>query len=344
MRVIDCFLFHQEIDMLNIRLHYLERHVDKFIILESSQTFSGRKKEFLFKNNRQLFKKFEHKIIYFQIDEFHSSYKEVIDKLKNSHEPINYKVLSLLNAHDHYNKNELNWVLDTYQRESLHIPLSKICNDNDLVLLSDLDEIPSIDFLKYLKRNDFENFITARQREYNIFLNLFKNPDWIGTIAGKYKYLKNHSLNLMRKDSKDVNCNYIKHIEIFGGYHFSWIGKKEFILNKLNSTGHQEVNFKLMRKAINNDIMSLRHIFFSKASLFSTLSNHYKIVDITDINFFDDSISLILQKYSNLILDRAQISNHDNRINYFVNSVIFKIGHIFNRFFKFIKKMNDRFF
>lgn len=343
MKIIDCFLFHQELDMLNIRLHYLENYVDKFVILESSQTFSGKKKEFLFENNRKLFKKFDGKIIYFQINEFHSSYKEVIDNLKISQDPIKHKVLSLLHNHNHYNKKELNWVLDTYQRESLHIPLSKICNDNDLVLLSDLDEIPSIDFLSYISKNDFENFITARQREYNIFLNLFKNANWIGTIAGKYKYLKNHSLNLMRKDSKDVNCNYIKHVDIFGGYHFSWIGKKDFILNKLNSTGHQEVNFKLMRKAINNDIMSLRHIFFSKASLFSTLSNHYKIVDIADLDYFDYPISSILKQYTNLIIDQTQKSNYDNRISFFLNSIIFKIGHIFNRIYKYFKNINDSF-
>ena len=44
-------------------------------------------------------------------------------------------------CHNYYDKEKIHYILDSYHRECIHIPLSKICNDDDLIILSDLDEI-----------------------------------------------------------------------------------------------------------------------------------------------------------------------------------------------------------
>ena len=57
-QVIDAFMFNNELDVLNFRLHELNEHVDKFVIYENSWTFSGNKKPLYFEENKEMFSKF----------------------------------------------------------------------------------------------------------------------------------------------------------------------------------------------------------------------------------------------------------------------------------------------
>ena len=67
MKVIDCFPFFNELDLLEIRLNELRGVVDAFVITESPQTFTGMKKSFFFKDNEDRFKEFN--IIYAPYDD-----------------------------------------------------------------------------------------------------------------------------------------------------------------------------------------------------------------------------------------------------------------------------------
>ena len=42
MKIVDCFIFYNEIDMLLYRLEILNEYVDYFILVESKYTFSGK--------------------------------------------------------------------------------------------------------------------------------------------------------------------------------------------------------------------------------------------------------------------------------------------------------------
>ena len=72
--LIDSFLFFQELDLLEIRLEYLSPYIDKFIIVESCQTFKGEKKAYNFEINKKRFEKYINKIIYYKIDSFFELY------------------------------------------------------------------------------------------------------------------------------------------------------------------------------------------------------------------------------------------------------------------------------
>ena len=63
-QVIDAFMFNNELDVLNFRLHELNEHVDKFVIYENSWTFSGNKKPLYFEENKEMFSKFSDKIVH----------------------------------------------------------------------------------------------------------------------------------------------------------------------------------------------------------------------------------------------------------------------------------------
>jgi beta-1,4-mannosyl-glycoprotein beta-1,4-N-acetylglucosaminyltransferase len=65
MKTFDCFLFFNELDLLEIRFNILNDIVDYFVIVEASQTFQGEQKEFIFEKNKKRFAKYEHKIVHF---------------------------------------------------------------------------------------------------------------------------------------------------------------------------------------------------------------------------------------------------------------------------------------
>ena len=64
MKIVDCFTFYNELEMLNYRLNLLDPYVDYFIIAESYQSHVGKEKPLFFKENAERFKQFNDKIIH----------------------------------------------------------------------------------------------------------------------------------------------------------------------------------------------------------------------------------------------------------------------------------------
>ena len=168
--IVDSFLFFNELDLLEIRLEYLYPIVDKFIIVEAGQSFKGNTKKFNFEDNIKRYLKYLDKIYYFKIEDIHSDEKEFFNYINNSNNKILKKISHFIKTHNHYDKSNLSYLLDTYHRECIHIALNKICNKKDLVLISDLDEIPSYQNLKKIKkRNKIKNPIVFIQKEFQFF-------------------------------------------------------------------------------------------------------------------------------------------------------------------------------
>ena len=67
--VYDCFQFFNELDILKIRLNVMNDVVDKFVISEATETFSGLKKPLYYEKNKEMFKEFEDKIIHVVVDD-----------------------------------------------------------------------------------------------------------------------------------------------------------------------------------------------------------------------------------------------------------------------------------
>jgi beta-1,4-mannosyl-glycoprotein beta-1,4-N-acetylglucosaminyltransferase len=57
-KIYDCFIFFNELDLLELRLNVLDSYVDYFVICEASVTHSGINKEYIFENNKHRFSKF----------------------------------------------------------------------------------------------------------------------------------------------------------------------------------------------------------------------------------------------------------------------------------------------
>jgi beta-1,4-mannosyl-glycoprotein beta-1,4-N-acetylglucosaminyltransferase len=307
-KIIDSFLFFQELDLLEIRLNYLDPYVDEFVIVEACQTFTGKPKDFVFEKNIERFKRFLPKINYYKIEDFHQDFESIQQYLSGFNDESHSKVLSILENHSHYPKSQIHWVLDSYHRECLHLILDRVAND-DIVMISDLDEVPSAKAFQEenLKRYKQEP-VVFQQAEFRYFLNYYKDSDWLGTIASKYQLIRDHSFNLLRMDSKEVRSLVAKDSLKDGGYHFTSCGGIEMIKAKIESWGHQEFNNSLILKNLEENIKTGQDIFMRE------MGTNLSYVGLNDREFFDESMELILLKYPSL-LAKGEIQN--TKINFF---------------------------
>src|SRR5205823_1107096 len=107
--IYDCFLFFNEVELLEIRLHDLSAVVDRFVLVESPVTFSNKPKPLYYADNRDRFKAFEDRIIHV-----------VVDDNPPADSPFDR---------------------ENHQRNCIARGLAA-CHPDDVVLISDLDEIP----------------------------------------------------------------------------------------------------------------------------------------------------------------------------------------------------------
>ena len=230
MRIFDCFMYFDEEIVLDTRLNYLDRFVDYFVIVESKFTHRGDSRNLNFDINK--FSKFKNKIIYKVYDEIPNKIEEINDKDDESTKSGKY----IMNAV--YRENG--------QRNFIMSGL-KEANDEDIILISDVDEIPNLSEIKI--KSIKEKIILFKQDMFYYKFNL-KLPDmeWTGTKACKKKNLLNPQWLRNIKDRKypiyriDVLFSEKKYIDVKiinnGGWHFSNIKSPDKIEHKLKSYLH----------------------------------------------------------------------------------------------------------
>ena len=127
MKIYDCFLFHDETMLLEIRFNILSKYVEKFVISEAKYLHNGKKKNLNFKIND--FPDFKNKIEYIVVDDLPPDI--LIEKDNDDKTVKNNK--KLINGQRR----------ETYQRNRL-LDVIKTVNNEDFVIISDSDEIPNI--------------------------------------------------------------------------------------------------------------------------------------------------------------------------------------------------------
>lgn len=225
-------MYFDEEMVLNLRLNILNTYVDYFVIVESKYNHRGEKRKLLF--NEEKFSKFKDKIIYLIYDEVPSKVVEI--KFDDSEKTKDTK--SIMNAL--YRENE--------QRNYIINGLTK-ANDDDIILISDVDEIPKIDGVNFDKLNN--KIILFKQDmfyyKFNLCLPNFKwtgtkacrkknliSPQWLRNIKDrKYPFFR---LDTFFSDKKYINIEIIKD----GGWHFSNIKTAKEIEHKLRSYLHHK--------------------------------------------------------------------------------------------------------
>jgi len=237
-KIIDCFTFFNELDLLKFRLAELYDKVDHFILIESTKTFTGQVKPLYYSLNKDEFEKWNDKIIHVVVTDM----------------PINlpqYKIDELVALPEIRN---INWVREHHQRRSVVKGLNRLnLNFDDVIIMSDLDEIPDMDIVSNNIKSLDMGPIVFEQDWYIWNLEWMKGMKWRGSSMFLFsqfidnKDIFQHIRNL-RWDEVDENKEFIT---VDGGWHFSWFGSSEFIRKKMFSFAHTETATEYFRNLKN---------------------------------------------------------------------------------------------
>lgn len=240
--VYDCFQFFNELDILKLRLHVMSPVVDKFVISEATETFSGKPKPLYYEENKDMFAEFADKIIHVVVEDTPAGY-----------------------THDR----------DTFQKNAVGRGLVD-CKDDDIIIFSDLDEIPNPEKIKeILKDFDTTKIYHFAQRMFYCYLNMeevsgnllsyagefegVEKKQWIGSKMCTYGLMKDQDLQtgeLRFPERKECGIRVAD-----GGWHFGYMG------------GHGEKN---ARKRVEEKVRSAAHQELNKAEILSSVVDNLK--------------------------------------------------------------------
>lgn len=321
MKIYDCFLFFNELDLLEIRLNLLYPYIDYFVIVESEITFQGNLKEFNFEKNQSRFDRFKDKIIYYKIYKYNIDFTNLpyIENPKNEDEKVLNKIYELVDAANDFDKREFWWGNDNFQRESIWRALVHAKpSETDLILLSDADEIINPEALKVIKENiTYHVVYSCKQHEFYYYLNYYHNSDWYGQVCFIYGSYMFQSLNRLRTWRTTKNLQFKIIVIENAGWHFTNLGTQKKITEKISSWGHKEFNNKIVVNNLRYNILHGYDIFRRKnfGKLVSICFDNDLIFPITNLKIIIDSDLFgpkilqenILKKY--LFLFYFKISN-----------------------------------
>jgi|688.fasta_scaffold00231_62 beta-1,4-mannosyl-glycoprotein beta-1,4-N-acetylglucosaminyltransferase len=265
MKVIDTFMFCNELDMLEGRLEYLYDHVDHFVLVEAPITQSGHEKPMHFMNNISRYKKYIDKIIYFPFVCKRSDFD--FDKIPNHERDYNTGP----------------WQVENGQRDHITECLG-LFSDDSLIFISDCDEIYHKDCIGIAKdcfASGYEALSIQMDHYQFNFENKSKNNQILFSTVSTNAYTK-------RERAKNVHNNRYSHAVIHnGGWHLSWWLDPKAIQYKIETFAHQEKNqeqFKSM-EYINKKLQEGGDIFnrdpnvhaFEKGDVANIPENVYRI-------------------------------------------------------------------
>lgn len=275
-QIYDCFTFYNELDLLELRLAELYDHVDHFVLVEANTTFTNKPKPFFFEENKLRYTKWLDKIIHIKVTDMPQSSDA--------------------------------WINDRFQRDQIFRGIENADAD-DLIIISDLDEIIRPQAIEFMRDSEQELF-ALRMPIFNFKLNYMKlTPDRynIWAMAGQrhlFDHIKPDAFRQLRfqfmSSSGITNgCQIVEH----GGWHFGYMGDREWLLDKAQNFAHTEVNTPEFLAQIDPESSIAKRTSWKQDS-----DDVYEIVTVD--GYLPKSLVNTV-KYSEYILDNAARSAFD---------------------------------
>ncbi len=201
MKVYDCFSYWDEDLLLDLRLNILNEYIDYFVIVEGNKTWQNNSKKFRFNINN--FLKFKDKIIYIKVDD-----------LPDGDNP---------------------YLRENFQRNAISRGIRDADKD-DLIIISDLDEIPNPRFIKNF--NLKKRYAVFKQMHFYYKFNLLSKsyPFWFGSRICVKKFLKSpqwlRDLKFKKRPFWRIDKLRLNNIIEDGGWHFCNLKSPEKLLYK----------------------------------------------------------------------------------------------------------------
>jgi len=210
MKIVDCFMFYNELEILKIRLAEVYDVVDHIILVEATKTHSGKDKPLYYNENKYLFSQYQDKIIHLITD-----YSEQHEFCKH---------ITAGNEH---------WYRENYQREYLKVGINKLgLADDDIILTTDCDEIPNSDLLKAIK---FGSLPIENGRVFSLTMTLYYYTiEYTTDRKWSHPKLLNYATYKMFPLLTQIRFHWQTYIEN-SGWHLSFFGDVDFIKKKVES-------------------------------------------------------------------------------------------------------------
>lgn len=261
MKIIDAFIFYNELDLLKYRLELLNEYVDYFIIVESTKTFMYKDKPLLFNQNKSEFSKFSDKIIHI-----------IVDDMPSNTNP---------------------WNNEAHQRNCIMRGIHRLnLTNDDVILISDVDEIVHPAFLHAVKYGNFTvNTCNLEMNFYYYNLHTLNKSKWWFPLALSYSSLLHHSSKQSLHDIR-INKPFMRVRDC--GWHLSYFGDINYIRNKIQTFSHQEFNTEdiVNDNNIKNSIIHGTDLFKRNGDIYELLN-----IDIKDNNNLPPKYDIYLSKY-----------------------------------------------
>lgn len=333
--IFDCFTFFNELDLLELRLNELNEVVDYFVLVEATNTHTGKEKPLYYWENKDRFLPFSSKIIHVVVDDLPAE----ASKLRLFLDRIYHLTLDKGSINLAFKREA--WNREMFQRNAiLRGVLSVSPRDSDIVIISDVDEIPSKEWvtqarseitsikssktkfeniagrilsitpnglwwkMPYSVRSTIDSFdsfndcIVCCHKQYTYFLNGLMPKDWNGSTACSFKTLKNvfsSKPNRLRTTVTIMGRGKIME----RGWHFHSLGGVDAVINKINSMAPHSFHDQIPTDREKLLQMMARGEYCFDANITLTYS---KIDDS-----FPDWIVENLDKLENLIFPPAKI-------------------------------------
>ena len=247
---IDSFLFNTELDLLELRLNVLDPVMDKFVIVESTVEFSGRPKPLYFADNKERF----------------APWKDKIEHVVISDTP---------------DSGTNRWPREYFQRDAIIRGL-RGCKTNDLVFMSDVDEIPDPEVVKLNRHGGYHQIYSMYYANA-----VCTTENWIGTTAMYYFQYQHIGCQKVRNDRYSL-----RRVDA-GGWHFAYMMTIQQMHDKLTAFAHAEHDNPQIHSVLEQRVTDLRDLFGA----------HQKPLQVMDITtgYFPQYLKDHQEKYENLI-------------------------------------------
>jgi beta-1,4-mannosyl-glycoprotein beta-1,4-N-acetylglucosaminyltransferase len=201
MKIYDCFSYWDEDLLLDLRLNTLSDYVDFFVIVEGNKTWQNNYKKFRFDINK--FNKFKDKIIYIPVED-----------MPDGDNP---------------------YLRENFQRNCISRGI-KNADKTDLIIISDLDEIPNPEKIKNFTST--MRYAVFKQSHFYYKFNLLSEslPNWFGSRICVKKYLKSpqwlRDLKFKKRPFWRLDKIRLNNILEEGGWHFCNLKSPQDLLYK----------------------------------------------------------------------------------------------------------------
>jgi beta-1,4-mannosyl-glycoprotein beta-1,4-N-acetylglucosaminyltransferase len=229
MKIIDAFPFFNELKLLDLRLNILDKYVDKFILVEATRSHQDKPKPLFYNENKHLFEKFNHKIEHVVVDD--------------------------LPSHTY-------WSHETYQRDCIMKGLKDEHHPDDIIFISDLDEIWNpVTLLPHLSQLSDSHIYKWQSLICYFYFNLVASSNyWVQPMFLKYSLLKklvdkgySISIDILRNQENKTDIHNVI-LPDLNGWHFSYTESPTYKLQNFLHSEYSNLTEEYIKECIGKKI------------------------------------------------------------------------------------------